>query len=442
MYEHLLLDIENKMSNIDGDYENLEEGISKRGEEIHREIDILINEMKNNCQETKGYHMLFLNTQFNKIKRKLSRMKEIMISLNKMEKTNEVSEVIEYNSEVREFCILPKETVSMPVFVHESIDREKLRISFGRIIPLSSAWEIKVLLPKYPESKVWELLDEPKLLATIQTEYKDLFSVACVNGEQIWTSGRSNNIKCFNPQGLLLKTIKTKQTTYPVDIALCRNGDLLYSDWEQKTVNRVTNDQTEVFITLKGWVPRNLCVTINGDVLIAMHSEEIVHAQNNSPQLYADYGIQSKIIRYSDCKEIQTIQYDEEGKPLYSAAVNIKFISENKNSDICVSDSDAGAVVVVNKAGKLRWRYTGNPKLEYSFEYSFQPSGISTDSQSRVLLAEYTKQYIHILDQDGEFLHYINNIAISTPYGLCVDDNDNLFVCAHQIGNILKIKYS
>lgn len=441
-YEQLLLDIEIKMSNIDGDYEYLEDDISKRGEEIHREIDIVIKEMKDNCREMKKEHRCILNAHFNEVKRKLSRIKQTIISLNKMEKTKEVSELIEYNSEVREFCNISKVTVSMPVFVHESIDRKKLRSSFGDIIPLSSATKKNVLLPKHPNSKVRELLDEPILLATIHTEYKDLFSVACVNGEQIWTSGRSNIIKCLNTKGRALDTIDTKETTYPVDIALCKNGDLLYSDSQKKTVNRVINGQTDVFITFKGWAPRNLCVTINGDVLIAMHSDEIVHVQNNSPQLYADYGIQSKIIRYSDCNEIQTIQYDGEGKPLYSAAANIKFISENKNSDICVSDSDAGAVVVVNKAGELRWRYTGNPQLQYSSKYSFQPFGISTDSQSRILLAEYTKQCIHILDQDGEFLQCIDNVAISTPYGLCVDYNDDLFACAHQIGNILKIKYS
>lgn len=49
MYEYFLFDIENKMFNIDGDYENFEEGILKWGEEIYWEIDIFINEMKDNC---------------------------------------------------------------------------------------------------------------------------------------------------------------------------------------------------------------------------------------------------------------------------------------------------------------------------------------------------------------------------------------------------------
>lgn len=51
--------------------------------------------------------------------------------------------------------------------------------------------------------------------------------------------------------------------------------------------------------------------------------------------------------------------------------VNIKFILENKNLDICVFDLDVGVVVVVNKVGKFWWWYIGNFKLEYFFEYLF-----------------------------------------------------------------------
>lgn len=115
----------------------------------------------------KGYYMLFLNIEFNKIKRKLFCMKEIMILLNKMEKINEVLEVIEYNFEVWEFCILLKEIVLMFVFVYEFIDCEKLCIFFGCIILLFFVREIKVLLLKYLESKVWELLDELKFFVII-----------------------------------------------------------------------------------------------------------------------------------------------------------------------------------------------------------------------------------------------------------------------------------
>lgn len=146
-------------------------------------------------------------------------------------------------------------------------------------------------------------------------------------------------------------------------------------------------------------------------------------------------GRRSKVARYSSSIETQTIQFGEDGKPLYSGDYKVKFITENKNLDICVADRAANAVVVVNQAGKLRFRYTGHPTKP------FVPRGITTNSQGQILTADGASRCIHILDQDGQFLRHIDNITFDDPNGMCVDALDNLYVAEYSKGDVKVIRY-
>ena len=210
-----------------------------------------------------------------------------------------------------------------------------------------------------------------------------------------------------------------------MDLAVDTTGALLYCNLKARSVYKVKNDQTEKIITLHGWKLTNLCVTSSGDLLVTMYSKD---------------ETQSKVIRYAGSTVKQTIQCDGKGQPLYSGNCYIKYISENRDLDICVADYTAGAVVVVNQTGKLRFRYTGHPSPTKS--KSFEPRGITTDSQSRILTSDFNNHCIHILDADGQFLRYIDNCDLRKPFGLCVDSDDNLFVCEYYNGSVQKIRYS
>ncbi|XP_061193740.1 uncharacterized protein LOC133201969 [Saccostrea echinata] len=103
-----------------------------------------------------------------------------------------------------------------------------------------------------------------------------------------------------------------------------------------------------------------------------------------------------------------------------------------------MADSGAGAVVVVNQFGKLRFRYTGNAsELKYQQLY---PREITTDSQSHILTADIKNQCVHIIDWNGLCLRYIE-CGLIKPWGLCTDKNDNLFIAEHENGDVKKIRY-
>ncbi|XP_065937721.1 uncharacterized protein [Magallana gigas] len=424
-YEEIALDLENQLANLDGGYDKLTTTMSKQGEQWHREIDIIVNKMKTEISEIKVKHKELLQKHLNEIKQIQSLIKETLHALMKIEESTEVFTTIEYSSKIREFSKLPpKVQVSLPTFIPKPIDSEKLYSLFGHITPLSTATEEQILLQNQPYTPDRELLDEPELVATIQTGYDYLRSVTCINEDMIWTSGEAKDIKCFNIKGSTLHTILTESGARPNDIAVDSDGNLLYSDSTTRTVYKVKKSQTEDLIRLKGWRPFNLCITSTGDLLVIM---------------YSDDKTQSKVVHYSGSTEKQTIQFDNESKPLYSENGSIKYISENRNHDICVADHGACAVVVVNQDGKLRWRYTGH--LSVIKNKPFTPWGITTDSKSHILTADSDNHCIHILDQNGQFLRYIDNCDLEDPFGLCVDNNDNLFVCEVYKGNVKKFKY-
>ncbi|XP_062600706.1 uncharacterized protein LOC134262344 [Saccostrea cucullata] len=271
---------------------------------------------------------------------------------------------------------------------------------------------------------VKQLLDEPETVTSIGTGYRSLYNVTCLSDEEIWTSGNDNLMKLFNinQEESLLKSITTKSGNWTYSIAVTKSGDLVYTDLDDTSVNIVKNEKIEEVIRLQNWGPRGVCSTSSGDLLVIMVSDDK----------------QSKVARYSGIIEKQTIQFDDKGKPLFSSGGYIRHITENRNLDICVSDSEAKAVVVVNQAGKLRFRYTGHTPAPKNKPIS--PQGITTDSQSHILTADYSNECVHIIDQDGQFLRYID-CGLSRPWGLCTDTNDNLFVAQRYIKKVTKIKY-
>nr|XP_034307090.1 uncharacterized protein LOC117682792 [Crassostrea gigas] len=303
-YEEIALDLENQLANLDGGYDKLTTTTSKQAEQWHREIDIVINKIKTEISEIKEKHRDILKKHLNDIKQIQSLIKQTFLALRKIEKSTEVSSTIEYSSKVREFSRPPpKVKVTLPTFIPKPIDREKLYSLFGQITPISTATEENVLSLNQPNTSIRELLDEPELVATIQTGQKKLRNVTCLNEGCVWTSGETNDINCYNIKGSLLLTTKPKSWNCPNDIAVDSNGDLLYSDFLTRTVYKVKNERTEELIRLQGWVPSKLCVASTGDLLVTMCSDD---------------KTQSKVVRYSGSTEKQTIQFDDNGKPLYS----------------------------------------------------------------------------------------------------------------------------
>jgi hypothetical protein len=134
----------------------------------------------------------------------------------------------------------------------------------------------------------------------------------------------------------------------------------------------------------------------------------------------------------------QEIDKNEDGKPIYEGGKFTLYITENNNEDICASNSNAGAMLVVCKSGKVRFRYSGAPAIK---KKPFIPTHIATDAMSQIIVADYTNACLHILDRNGQFLRCVDNCGLEGHSGLSVDSEGRLWVGLYHSGEIKVIQY-
>ncbi|XP_065928549.1 tripartite motif-containing protein 3-like [Magallana gigas] len=416
----------NQTANLNKNYRKLTTAIDKHGEDLRSVIDVIILKFKSDVFDMKQKHLDVLNKQGEEIKRRISEMEQIITHLNDLLYSKNVSVVSAYKSKNAEFRRLPpKLTVTFPSFAPQKIKREQCG-------SLSTYRTIRTEDHGYDssgaKSSLPDIIEKQQIISEINTEYgsnNGLCSVSCLNDQQVWTCSFYDKImKLYDTHGELLKSIETKSGNYPRDIAMKKNGDLIYADYDERTVNIVKNTQIETVIRLWIWRPLSVCTTSSNDLLVVM---------------ICDDDEQTKVVRYSGSSEKQSIQYSDKGELLYSSG-DIKYITENSNLDICVSECEAGAVVVVNKAGEFRFTYSGP---NFSSKESFIPYGITTDSRSQILIVDSSNLNIHVLNKDGQFLRYIDISHLNRPSGICVDTKNNLFVAetVHVTGKVKKIQY-
>lgn len=422
--------ITNQKTKLDESSRKLITAISEHGNDFHREIDNVVNKLKDDVDEMNSKNLAVLNKLEDEITNITSGIEQNVDELNKMLNSLDVDPVFTYKSRNAEFRKLPQLSITLPIFTPQQIRTKQIYEQFGFLSTSPIKEEINRDTMYSPDaessSKDRPFIDVPRIITHINTEYdfsKCLLNVSCQSDEEIWTCGFSDDIlRLYNLQGELVRRIETKSCI--CDIAVTVTGDIIYTDYiNDNTINIVKNyTQIQRVITLREWMPLYICNTSSGDFLVIMDSKH-----NN----------QSKVVRYFGSTEKQCIQYNKHGHPLFLCGVT-KYITENRNLDICVADYTAHAVVVVNKAGELRFIYTGPPSIAKGL---FKPVGITTDSQSRILIVDKHKNYIHILDQGGTFLCYIDTCHLVDPCGLCVDSRDNLFVAEAGTGTVIKIQY-
>nr|XP_034306152.1 uncharacterized protein LOC109617037 [Crassostrea gigas]XP_034306153.1 uncharacterized protein LOC109617037 [Crassostrea gigas] len=246
----------------------------------------------------------------------------------------------------------------------------------------------------------------------------DVFHISHGKSGRLWASDSWGNLVQTDLQGNQLQKIQTSGRSEGYH-TVTQDGDLIYTDRDNKVINKITPDNTITeFIITGDWEPLSIHSShINGDILVGMMKDEEV-----------------KVTRYNKTgTEIQNIQKDNKGKGLYS---DPHYITEKINGDVCVSDYNKHAVVVVDKSGQHRFSYTGQGSR-------FNPYGICTDLLGHILVCDNVSKTVHLLDQDGQFLSLLltSQQGVECPRSVCVDDENNLWVGQRDTNTVTVYKY-
>nr|XP_034310379.1 uncharacterized protein LOC117684017 [Crassostrea gigas] len=266
-----------------------------------------------------------------------------------------------------------------------------------------------------------KLMSPPELLHSLTvTGVDNCYHISCVTSDRVWVSNDWNNLILTDTTGVPLHRVKDSwgdRGSHTVN----SESELIYIDRNYK-INKLSKDMktTITFIerTDSTWVPR--CVywsPSTGDLLVGML---YIHTRTG------------KVTRYNQSGQLtQNIQHDKAGRGLYRQP---RYITENNNGDVVVSDFDEdydvaygddyvpGDVVVTERGGRHRFSYTGPPSGS-----RLRPLGICTDALSHILVCDYETKTVQMLDKDGQFLSHLltESQEMREPRSLSYDVNNH-----------------
>lgn len=402
------------------------DSLRELGKQWHQMIDKVIDKVGKDMDEIIQSDTKCLQDNTEEIQSALQDVKDSIKANEDILQDDRFTRLLSYASKNDAFRIIP----SRPAIKTAKI--VPVNVKEGDIIPKLIHFQrsIRTKLPGYSLNRTGNvssistksLLPEPELIATVKTNCKQLKGICHNKDDRVWIYGTDEILREVDITGTVQNCITAISKNSQKDIAKNKMGEIVYSHLSDECVNIVREGKISKLLDLSGWIPFGVTFNADDDLMVCMRRE--------------DYQ-ESKVGIFSQGKLKKEIQFDETGKPLFSASRNNMYIKENANRDICVSDWNACAVIVLKSSGELRFRYTGN--LSRSFK-QFYPHGIVTDNYCRILVVDRKNDCLHVIDRNGKFLTYIT-CSLQDPYVLSMDPDENVWVGEYDTGCVKVIRY-
>lgn len=415
-------DIDQDIQRAESNFVELDGQAKDLRQQWHGEVDGNFDNLEHLIQSFRKYKHTTLNDYRSKIECRNSNLANIVHENGELLRLNNVSEVYNYKSRLKELKNVPQQPeLREPSLKTTLVQGTERKIEFGKFINTLTMTSVMSMQDEFYLS---DLLAEPRVFAVISTQINNrhLCRVACVGSDRAWVCGQDKTITLVDLEGSVRDTVISTCLDFPGDIQLNRDGELVYTDVAHQKVNVVRNGNTETLITTQGdSFPHNLCCTRSGDILIGVG----YRSANSHP----------KIVRYQEQRKVIEIDKDEHGNPIFQGR-HIS-VTENINGDIVTTDANSKSVIALDNTGRIKFRYNESPPGK---EVPFCPGKIVTDSVGHIIVAD-DNHCLHILDQNGRFLRCVDNCGLDRPSGLSLDSEGRLWVGSYSTGEIKVIEY-
>lgn len=425
-YEKVVGESKEELAKYTEESDKERDSLKELGKQWHQMIDKVIDKVGKDMDEIIQSDTKCLQDNTEEIQSALQDVKDSIKANEDILQDDRFTRLLSYASKNDAFRIIP----SRPAIKTAKI--VPVNVKEGDIIPKLIHFQrsIRTKLPGYSLNRTGDvssistksLLPEPELIATVKTNCKQLKGICHNEDDRVWVYGTDEILREVDITGTVQNCITAISKNSQKDIAKNKMGEIVFSHLSDECVNIVREGKISKLLDLSGWIPFGVTFNADDDLMVCMRRE--------------DYQ-ESKVGIFSQGKLKKEIQFDETGKPLFSASRNNMYIKENANRDICVSDWNACAVIVLKSSGELRFRYTGN--LSRSFK-QFYPHGIVTDNYCRILVVDRKNDCLHVIDRNGKFLTYIT-CSLQDPYVLSMDPDENVWVGEYDTGCVKVIKY-
>ena len=239
------------------------------------------------------------------------------------------------------------------------------------------------------------------------------YHISCVTPERVWISDWNNVSLIDTTTGNTIHRLTDSTEWGSRNHAVNSESELIYiiNLHDHANISKLSADMKTTMLLIDKtdpvWKPVCVyCSPSSGDLLVGMN----IHDRHTCMFI-------GKVMRYNDsCQPTQTIPQNNTPNSLHQSP---RFITENNNEDVVVSDSVRRAVVVTSRRGIYRFSYKGlrlsGPRLS--------PRGICTDVMSHILLCDGITNTVLMLSKDGKLLKYLltyqsPGISYYAPYGL------------------------